>query len=90
MNVELVTKSDILGLQKAVDEMKQQLRQLSPLTSGDLLTDADLQKLFNVSGRTIKNWRSQRKLEHIKVGSVVFTTKEAVQNFISKYKVHAQ
>ncbi|MGB0429193.1 MAG: helix-turn-helix domain-containing protein [Bacteroidia bacterium] len=87
MNFEFVTKDDLNGLQKAVEKMKEQLHQISPLTTGDLLNDNDLQRLFKVSGRTIKNWRGQGKLEFIKVGSVVFTTKEAVQNFINKHKV---
>jgi DNA-binding transcriptional MerR regulator len=59
------------------------LKKENPFKNLELLTSSDLAKMFNVSTRTITNWRNSGLLNFNQIKSVFFYSHEDVQDFIT-------
>lgn len=78
MQLNINFQKELQPLYDAIERMEKKLDAIAPLMKGDLLNDHQLKEMFNVSTRTIINWRQNGKLQFVKVGSVIFYTKEQV------------
>lgn len=90
MRYEFLTKEHLEPLTEQMERLCQQFEQMSILPTDYLMNDEQLARLFKVTTRTIKKWRADGKLDYVKVGSVVFTTKDAVLQFIEHHKITSQ
>jgi hypothetical protein len=50
----------------------------------NLLTTKDLEKILNLSRKTILKLRKENKIEEVSINGRVFFTKEMIENFIQR------
>lgn len=74
-------------LKELNDEMRKLVSEVNKLRSNigenEVWDNADLIKNWKISTRTLASWRAERLIDYVQVGSKIWYTKEARENFLS-------
>lgn len=72
----------VLDLKKGVDSIKERV------TSTDQLWDSyQLTRNWNISPRTLAEWRAKQRIDYVKIAKKIYYTKEDRDRFIENYHV---
>lgn len=86
MQTFIPTEQEFQELKKEITEIKQIVLEKQKITQ-EIYDNADLMKLLKVSRRTLCTWRSEQQIEFSQIGSKLYYTKDAVENFLSRYRI---
>lgn len=86
MQVELITKQDLNGVESRLDQLINSLH-ANVVQSNGIYTTAELARKLRVSTRTIQMWRSRRLIEYHKINRKVYYTENAVIAFLEAYTI---
>ena len=81
----------IQRLEKNQENIREQLEQLLSLVKPeeDLWDSADIKKHWNVSDRTIAEWRSNKLIGYIKVRGKIWYPKSERDEFLKSHSINA-
>ena len=80
------TQQEYQDLLKRLDEMNNKLGTTQKLTQ-EVYDNAELMRLLKVSRRTLSTWRAEQLIEYSQIGSKLYYTKDAVNQFLTSYRV---
>lgn len=89
MQLSILNKSDLEGVEKRLSNLEQRFQQMAPLYAGDIFTDDDLQKMLRVSKRTLFTWRKEGVITYSQVGKMIFYIREDVERLLATHKHEA-
>ncbi|GAB3903326.1 hypothetical protein GCM10028803_31570 [Larkinella knui] len=87
MHVELMTKTDFVGLVRDLEEMIQATTRNTHEGRQAVYDNDDLCKKLKVSKRTLQNWRDDGLIEFSQIGHKIYYTEQAVNQMLEKSKV---
>ena len=72
-------------LNEEVKKLKSELCELKKriVENDELWDNSKMSRIWGVSIRTIASWRSDKLIDYVQVGSKIWYTKEARENFLS-------
>lgn len=88
---DYVLKTEFSRLERNQDYIREQLNQLLSLVKPeeDLWDNADIKKHWNVSERTIAEWRSNKLIGYIKVVGKIWYPKSERDEFLKSHSINA-
>jgi len=84
MNIEILTKNDILQLLNAVEELKEKVSPTSPYCSKQ-----EALKLLDCSDSTLAKLRMDRKISYVKAGGNFLYLRESLFDFLNSKVIWA-
>jgi len=88
---DYVMRTEFRRLERNQDDIREQLNQLLSLVKPeeDLWDNADIKKHWNVSNRTIAEWRSNKLIGYIKVRGKIWYPKSERDEFLKSHSINA-
>jgi hypothetical protein len=86
MNIELISKEDLLKVESKLDQVIHWVQTVSP-GSLKIYSTEELAEKLQVSTKTIQNWREQRLIEYSQVNNKIFYTEKSVLDFLSSHSI---
>lgn len=84
MNLDLVTKSDLLELKS---DLIEEIKKIVPIKSADpdeYLKSSEVRKLMKISAGTLLHLRVSGKLPFTKIGRLVYFSREDIRRILGK------
>lgn len=88
---DYVMRTEFRRLERNQDDIREQLNQLLSLVKPeeDLWDSADIKKHWNVSDRTIADWRANKLIGFIKVRGKIWYPKNERDEFLKSHSINA-
>jgi hypothetical protein len=87
MQVEIITKNEIISVEAKLDQVISLLK-TSPIPGeNNVYTTQELAKKLSVSTKTIQNWRDSMLIEYSQVGHKIYYTGKSVEEFLANHSI---
>ena len=87
MNIDLVTKNDILSLEEKINLLAESIKSNEIKGLGKVYNTKELSVKLRVSTKTINNWRDARIIEYIKIQNTILYTEKMVAEFMASHTI---
>jgi phage antirepressor YoqD-like protein len=84
MQLQLLTKEDLSSLEDKINTI---INFFENRNTDRVYSSEQLAKKLQVSTKTLNNWRKQKLIQFSQVGSKIFYTQEAVDDFLSSHSI---
>ena len=87
MNLEIITKQEIMVVEQKLDHLIELLQGSATLGDKKIYSTQELACKLSVSTKTIQNWRQQQLIEFSQVGHKIYFTGKSVEEFLASHSI---
>lgn len=89
MEFNFVSRDEFIPVQKTLEEIAKQFKVFMEEKDWKVYSNDEAAMLLGVSKRTLQNWRDKGLISYHQIGSKIYYSKEAIQQFLNENRREA-